>query len=225
MKKRTPFANRVVPRQAEEIARLRKTLEDLPAHLKQGGEMAVLHMERIACCHRNKPDPKLHPVLAVIFDAYILRMEQALEKWNPSPAEVRGQVRIWDDLIELQGWIHKGPEKWEKWTEADDDSAGDALVKDYGKSYSEAKRLIRKSKERRRGRPGTSRPLAVKGLELKVLRPSLLWVDIRDQICDCGQPFHGDSCLARLKSAVSGLRAVLRRYGLTIAITPQNERK
>src|SRR6202041_2388324 len=105
----------------EEEVRLRQALEELPAFLKQGGEMAVLIMETITRSRQNKPDPRLRPVLAVIFDAYISRLEQVLEKWNPNRNEAEAQKRIWDELIELQGWIHEKPEKWEKWTQDHDD--------------------------------------------------------------------------------------------------------
>jgi hypothetical protein len=225
MEKRKPPADPEVSALSEEEVRLRKALEELPAFLKQGGEMAVLIMETITRSRQNKPDPRLRPVLAVIFDAYISRLEQGLEKWNPILNDVGAQIKIWDELMELQGWINQKPEKWEKWTQDHDDSAGNVLVKDYGKSYSEAKRLIRKSLERRGGRPGTSRLPAVNGLELKLLHPSLRWVDIRDRICDCGQQTHGHSCLSRLKSAVTQLKAMLRRFGLKVVITPPNDRE
>ena len=176
--------------------------------------MIVLIKETIQQSRRNKPDPKLHPIQHAIFDAYISRMEKALEDWIPSEDRREAQTRLWDEIMDLQGWVAEGPEKWMEWTEDHDDSAGDMLVRDFGKSYSEAKRLIRKSKELRRGRPGTSRRVAVKGLELKLLRPSLGWVDVRDEVCDCGQPRHGDSCLARLKTAVSALKGMLLRYNL-----------
>jgi hypothetical protein len=222
-KRKTSSANTDLPPLTEEESRLCEALRKLPASIKKDRSMAVLHQERIAWCRQNKPKPEARPVLAVIFDAYIVRMEEVLEKWNPTPTEVRWQIKVWDELIELQGWIHMGTEKWEKWTQDHDDSAGNVLVKDFGKSYSEAKSLIRRARKLSGGRPGTSRVLSVKGLELKVLHPELRWVDVRDLVCDCGQRAHGDSCLSKLKSALTQLRAMLRRYGLTTAITRRGE--
>jgi hypothetical protein len=199
---------------------LRRMLDSLPESQRKGAVPAVLATLRLDWSRRNRPESEVRPILSAIFDAYIQRIEIVLENWSPNPDQVGEIQRVWDELVDLQGWVEPRPEKWEKWTDDHDDSAGNVLVQDYGKSYSEAKRLIRKSKEFRRGRPGTSRMLAVAAMELKIHDPSLRWRDVRDKVCDCSQSKHGDSCLAKLKSAVSELTRMLRRYSINLPSPP-----
>lgn len=65
-----------------------------------------------------------------------------------------------------------------------------------------------------RGRPATTRFVAVDALELWLLNPGKSWTQVTREVCNCGQVEHGPVCHERLRQQINDLRACLKKYGI-----------
>jgi len=167
--------------------------------------------------HRAMRGTNRHPVGVALLGSLISHEERFLRDPGPHPA---AEVAL-KKMNELRRWLFREP----KWDRGQELYVGDTLVSQYGWSYSEVPRMIRRLRQARGGRPLMRRWLAIRGLELRLLDPSLGWRDITERICDCGKSLHDDWCIQCLKSAVSELRNLLRKYDLLMDLTPKPHKR
>jgi hypothetical protein len=69
--------------------------------------------------------------------------------------------------------------------------------------------------ENKRGRPVTRGPVAVRALQLKWDK-NPKWQKIADELCDCGQRKHSESCRQSIRQAAMALQRLLNRQGLGV---------
>jgi hypothetical protein len=158
-----------------------------------------------------------HPVGVVLLGSLISHEEKFLR--DPGPHEAA--IVTLKKMNELRRWLFREPE----WDCEQELYVGDTLVRQYGRSYFELPGMIRRLREARSGRPLGRRWLAIRGLELRFLNPSLSWRDITKRVCDCGKLLHDDCCIQCLKSAVSELRNLLRKYDLPTDLNPNFQKR
>jgi hypothetical protein len=65
------------------------------------------------------------------------------------------------------------------------------------------------------GHPITRGPIAVRALQLK-WEKNPTWQKIADEICDCGQHKHSESCWQSIRQAAMALQRLLNRHGLGV---------
>jgi hypothetical protein len=65
------------------------------------------------------------------------------------------------------------------------------------------------------GRPVTRGPVAVRALQLKWDK-NPKWQKIADEICDCGQRKHCETCWQSIRQAAMALQRLLKRHGLGV---------
>jgi len=181
--------------------------EDLAAALvrrfRPENKLDVLMIAHYTQVSAHTPDRGAHPVFWPLWNAYVSRLEKYLET-----PRIQKSVEKLKELEELRPWIM--PSKPVKWTDDHDSLAGDVLVKRH--TYSEAKENIQQVRQLGAGRPRTNVAIAIRGLELKTVTPTLTWEGVCEKVCDCGKSQHDASCLGRLKSAVTELKSILTKY-------------
>jgi hypothetical protein len=188
----------------------RASLEPSDASIPQDGLGA--HLEW-CLRHKNRPELAQHPVVAALLDLYIVRLK-AIVAWPP---KVRALAVLLaprpelDDLLELGSWVlRKGPRHWP-------DEERDQLISVFertGFSNQGAKMQTRGITSRSGGRPASRRPVAIAALELKLRKPSLSWIEVTRELCNCGREKaeHDDYCKAKLLTRFKELRKLLRKH-------------
>jgi hypothetical protein len=154
----------------------------------------------------NAPDPAKHPIFRPLWEGFVLRIESYLE----TPQENRSLEKL-AELEEFRSWVIGG--KRPAWTGEHETFAGNVFV-ERGATYGDAQKKISEVRKLGSGRPRSNVAIAIRGLELKTLNPSLHWRHVANQVCDCGRSQH-DDCLDRLNGAVVDLRSFMKKYGLS----------
>jgi hypothetical protein len=175
-------------------------------------ELDVLEMAHYVMVVKSAPAAKDHPLLRPLWEAYLIRLKQHLE----TPHANRGS----EQLAELKEFSDSLIVQQLDWTEDHDVLAGNVWVR-RGKTYGEARQLNRQIRQSRSGRTATTRGLALRGYELKLLNPALRWEDVVVEVCDCGKSSHDQFCCGRMKTAVTKLKKFLRKYDLLRVVDPQ----
>jgi hypothetical protein len=164
------------------------------------------HLEQVLRIQRHS-ELLEHPVLAQLVDFYAVRLKafcamSFMLQIGPTGAALRSE------LEELHGWAFKGSRRW---TDDDDYQVGDFVVR-HGGSYEVGRKLakaVRQSWSQKR--PAKKRAMAIRAKELKDAHPTLSWMEVTEKVCDC-QHHHTESCKDQLKSAVSDLNNLLKKY-------------
>lgn len=75
--------------------------------------------------------------------------------------------------------------------------------------------LPRWARPTNRGRPGARRRSAVRALQFQI-DTGQSWTSVTQEICDCPQNKHDQSCKEAIRQSVNGLKRLLRRLGIEI---------
>jgi hypothetical protein len=81
----------------------------------------------------------------------------------------------------------------------------------YSALYPVVKKLLRK----KRGRPITRGPIAVRALQLKVDK-KWPWMRIANEVCDCSKGSHDGYCRDNIRQSVAALEKLITRCGLEV---------
>lgn len=135
---------------------------------------------KIAFLHTTPPDPVKQPVSSALARAYLSRLEIHLDAVRRGADGLKDEAfnrpNLLQELQEMQTWIlrKKASGKAPKLTAADEDVIGNWLVST-GRSYSEAKRIVRQMRQFITGRGAPNkRSETLRMLDTKISKRCLI---------------------------------------------------
>lgn len=171
----------------------------------------TLHLE--SCLRlQSLPGLEKHPVVNRLMNLYVERLKaycaiplfvRECNAGGPKPLE------LLSELQELGGWVFR--KKFLPWTDKDENEVANIFI-DRAYSFEEAKEGVRQARALNATiRAHPRREMAIRAKEMKDADSSLTWADVTERVCDC-QHQHTESCTDQLKSAVSELNNLLKKY-------------
>jgi hypothetical protein len=186
--------------------------------------------ERLSYCLSNPLDKANHPVMKAMVDAYISRLQLALDNIRRGAIGLRYQYEnhphLTDQIQELESWLfHPKPrESQPKITTKQEETIGDWLVGTMRYSYSKARRQIESFKRSISTRGAPSK--RVETLLMMDARISNGWSypTLASRMCDCGGSDHGVHCSERIRKRIKELEGVLKNYGIPLHASEGGEK-
>jgi hypothetical protein len=168
---------------------------------------------RIVYLQVNPPDPLTQPVSSALARAYLSRLEIYVRAIRGGAKGLSDHYRDYPTLLqelqEMEAWIVRKKVAGEKTelTIADEDAIGDWLVST-GRSYSQAKQMLRRMQQFLTGRGAPNkRPETLRMLDAKVSQ-ALSYKRLASNMCDCGLAQHTEQLRGADTKENQGIRKI-----------------